>query len=96
LNNMNNRQIQPITSWFPNSGDVTIDTLSLTDFYHYHFDNGGGKVSYSLSGTDLVTQSPINYYSDTMDVPSSVIQQWGADDDVIWDYVAQTLGLTLL
>jgi len=90
---MSKKQIEPIQSWFPNSGDVIINALSLTDFYHYHFDNGGGKVSYSLSGVDVITQSEINYYSDTIDVPSSVIQQWGTDDTVIWDYVMQQLGL---
>lgn len=93
---MSARNIQPIQSWSPISGDISIDTLSLTDFYHYHFDNGNGKVSYSLSGINPSTESRIDYFSDSIDIPSSVIQQWGASDDVIWDYVATALGLTLV
>lgn len=93
---MNTRQIQPISSWSPATGDITIDELSLNDFYHYHFDDGGGKVSYSLSGINQSTQSRFDFFSDTIDVPSNIIQQWGADDEIIFDYVATTLGLVII
>jgi hypothetical protein len=93
---MNTRSIQPVQSWSPSLGDVSIDTLVLTDFFHYYFDNGGGKVSYSLSGIDPTTQSSIDYFSGIVDVPSSVIQQWGSDDEIIFQFVATTLGLTII
>jgi len=93
---MNTRNIQPIFSWSPNLGDVTINELQLTDFFHYHFDEGSGKVSYSLNGINPVTDSTMSFFSGIIDIPSEIIQQWGADDDIIWDYAANTLGLIIL
>jgi len=87
---MNTRQIQPIQTWSPETGETSLDTLCLKDFYHYSFDNGGGKVNYTLQADQL------DILSGTIDVPSSVIQQWGADDTIIWDYVADALNLTLV
>ena len=87
---MNTRQIQSKQTWSPETGDITIDTLCLKDFYHYFFDDGGGKVAYTLqsNGSD--------YFPGTIDIPSSIIQQWRASDDVIWNYVASQLNLELL
>jgi hypothetical protein len=93
---MNKRQIQPITSWFPNSGEILIDTLILTDFYHYHFDEGSGKVSYSLSSFNFDTGLFTDCFSSSIDVPADIIQQWGADDEIIFNYVATTLGLIIV
>jgi hypothetical protein len=87
---MNTRQIQPITTWSPETGDTSLDTLCLKDFYHYSFDDGGGKVSYTIQANEL------DILSGTIDIPSSIVQQWGADDTIIWNYVATTLNLTLL
>jgi hypothetical protein len=93
---MNTRNIQPIASWSPTLGDVTISELQLTDFFHYHFDEGSGKVSYSLNGLDPLTNSTISFFSGVIDIPSEIIQQWGADDTIIWDYTAQALNLTII
>ena len=87
---MNIRQIQAIQSWSPEAGTITIDTLCLKDFYHYFFDDGGGKVSYTMQSNG------VDYFGNSIDIPSSVIQQWGASDDIIWTYVAAQLNLTLI
>lgn len=87
---MNTRQIQVIQTWSPNTGDTSLDTLCLKDFYHYSFDNGGGKVSYSLQSNGL------DVLSDSVDIPSSIVQQWGPSDDIIFQYVATALGLTII
>lgn len=87
---MNTRQIQSKTTWSPETGDITIDTLCLKDFYHYFFDDGGGKVAYTLQSNGL------DYFPGTIDIPSSVVQQWGADDSIIWNYVANYLNLVLI
>lgn len=89
---MNTRNITPITSWSPENGSITIDKLILKDFVHYFFDGGSGWVNYSLgdSSTDL------EYFAKTIEIPSSTIQQWGASDDIIFEYVANALGLTLI
>jgi len=88
---MNKKEIQPIEVW-SETGVVSANALCLKDFYHYHFDDGDGKVSYTIS--DL--NSDIDYISGVIDIPSAIIQQWGASDDIIWIYVASKLNLTLV
>jgi len=103
---MNTKKIQPKTIWTP-SGDKTATILSLTNFFDYHFDNGGGTVSYALIGMEssgtttledgtIITmpESAVNYYNGNINVPSEIVQQWGASDDIIWSYAASALGLT--
>jgi hypothetical protein len=88
---MNKKEIQPIEVW-SEIGVVSANALCLKDFYHYHFDNGDGKVSYTIADLD----SDIDYISGIVDIPSTIIQQWGASDDIIWIYVASKLNLTLV
>jgi hypothetical protein len=38
----------------------------------------------------------LDYFPGTIEIPSSVIQQWGASDDIIWNYVAEQLNLELI
>jgi len=89
----NTRNIQPITTWTPN-GEKTISILALFNFYDYHFDNGAGKVTYKLIG--LENECAVEYFTENVEIPSSIVQQWGSSDDIIWNYVATALGLTLL
>lgn len=89
---MNTRNITPITSWSPENGTITLDKLMMKDFIHYFFDGGSGWVNYSLQ--DSSTQ--LEYFNKTMEIPSSIIQQWGASDDIIFNYVAQQLNVTIL
>ena len=91
---MNTRHIQPITTWTP-EGEKTINLLALSNFSDYHFDDGSGKVEYKLIGADLELGAT-EYFTNKLEVPASIIQQWGADDTIIWDYVASTLGLTII
>jgi len=89
---MNTRNITPITSWSPENGTITLDKLMMKDFIHYFFDGGSGWVNYSLQ--DSSTQ--LEYFNKTMEIPSSIIQQWGASDDIIFNYVAQQLNVTII
>jgi hypothetical protein len=88
---MNKKEIQPIEVW-SETGVVSANALCLKDFYHYHFDDGDGKVSYTIADFN----SDIDYISGVIDIPSNIIQQWGADDTIIWDYVANSLSLTII
>jgi hypothetical protein len=38
----------------------------------------------------------VDYYSGVVDIPATIIQQWGASDDVIWTYVSNQLNLILI
>ena len=87
---MNTKDIQPINIWSP-SGQRVVNKISLDNFYGYKFDDGIGYVDYTLIGS----QGEI-YYNGNVEIPSSIIQQWGSSDDVIWNYVLTTLNLTLV
>lgn len=91
----NTRNIQPISTWTP-EGEKSMTILALSNFFDYHFDDGGGKVEYKLIGVDSNTGSAVEYFIGILDIPSSVIQQWGTSDDIIWTYVTTTLGITLV
>lgn len=91
---MNTREIQPIQVWNP-SGNKTVTFLALTNFFDYHFDNGTGKIEYKLISADP-DLGATDCFVGILDIPASIIQQWGPSDDIIFDYVADTLGLTIV
>ena len=104
----NTRPIQPTNIW-TDSGNVSAIYLGLTNFYDYHFDNGTGTVEYVLIGmqdngsfvdddgnTIVNAPSAVDLFKGNLQIPSSIIQQWGTSDDIIWNYVAQVLNLTLV
>lgn len=90
----NTRKIQPIQIWTAN-GQKEVNTLALNNFFDYHFDDGSGKVEYKLIYANDETGA-IDYIVAIIEIPSSVVQQWGADDSIIWNYVANSLNLQLL
>jgi hypothetical protein len=86
---MNTRQIKPKQLWTP-EGEKEATILALANFSNYHFDNGSGIVTYKLIGME---QSAIEYFTGSINIPSEIIQQWGESDDVIWNYISQSLNL---
>lgn len=105
---MNTKNIEPVSIWTPN-GQKNATILSLSNFFNYHFDNGSGVVEYILLGMESVgsqtmedgtvvpnPESAVQYYLAHLEVPANIIQQWGASDDVIWDYVATRLELVFV
>lgn len=104
---MNTKNIQPKTI-FTQYGEKDATILALKEFYGYHFDDGGGKVNYELLGmespgvqyqeNDDVTILPevaVCYFTGTIDIPSSVVTQWGNDDNIIWDYIMNKLQINV-
>lgn len=103
----NTRQIKPVQIWTAN-GQKEASILALTNFFDYHFDDGNGKVTYKLIGMESNTTtdengntinlpaSAIEYITANIEIPSSIIQNWGADDSIIWNYVAEQLNLEFL
>jgi hypothetical protein len=95
---MNTRLIEPKSIWSPN-GEKIATILSLLDFRNYNFDNGGGKLTYKLLGMESIDNQPeiaTEYYVSDLDIPSNIIQQWGQSDEIIFEYVSDTLGLVLV
>jgi hypothetical protein len=89
---MNTRKIEATDTWSPEIGNVTLDTLVLKDFHHYFFDGGSGLVSYCLKNS----ASDLEYFNANIQIPSTTLEQWGASDDIIFNYVATQLGLTII
>ena len=87
---MNTRDIQQFDIWSP-QGLQPVNKLKFLTFYGYEFNDGPGYVDYQLLGPNNEMQ-----YQATLLIPESIVQQWGADDDVVWDYAANTLGLIIL
>ena len=104
----NTRPIQPVNIW-SSTGNVPATYLGLTNFYGYHFDEGPGTVEYVLigmqdNGSSVDTEgntivnppSAVDLFKGALQIPAATVQQWGPSDDIIFEYVAQTLGLTLV
>lgn len=94
----NTRQIEPTSIWSP-TGNTQATFLGLINFFDYHFDNGGGTATYSLigmqdNGDGIATA--VDLYIANINIPSSIVETWGENDDVIFQYVATTLGLTII
>jgi hypothetical protein len=95
---MNIKNITPKEIWAPGGSQIA-DMLSLSNFYDYHFDGGSGKVTYNLIGKKLDgdgSQSLKVLFTGFVEVPADYIAQWGESDQIIWDYVAQNLNLSLI
>jgi len=91
----NTRQIKPVQIWTAN-GQKEASILALTNFFDYHFDDGNGKVTYKLIGMEGEPTSAYEYITANIEIPSSIIQNWGADDSIIWNYIAEQLNLEFL
>jgi hypothetical protein len=89
----NTIKIKEIKTWGP-TGEKSIDYLGLSNFNSYNFDNSGGKVEYKLIGVDEI-DGATDYFTGVVDIPSEVIVNWGTDDNIIFEYVANALGVTI-
>ena len=87
----NTIKIKPFQVWTSN-GLSNIDCLAISNFFDYNFDNCGGKIEYKLIITDD-ENGATEFIKDTLEIPSEIVQQWGEDDSIIFDYVINKLGL---
>jgi len=99
----NEREIQPIQTWV--NGEVkTMIILRLDNYFQYDFLMNPGTVHYCLCGYSEEQQTDID--GNTIDVinkPSIIdgniqmnwplIENWGTDDEPIFEYVRQQLNL---
>jgi hypothetical protein len=92
---MNVKQIEPISVWTA-QGDKSLTYLALANFFDYHFDDGGGKITYKLIAMEGDPETAVEYIVSNLDIPSNIIQQWGASDDIIWEYVSNKLNLVII
>lgn len=99
----NARQIQSINTW-KDGQSITIDYLTLTNYVQYDFKGNQGEVYYSLSikkdilddDGNIADVQMIPILSGTIQLTDSVTTQWGQDDQVIFNYVANQLNIVLI
>lgn len=108
----NNKAIQPIPYWTPSGQvDVSFIGFKNFSDYHFDNGNGYVYyclITMVNNGTQVITddngnettiaipESAIEVYNGKIEIPSSTMAQWGADDNIIFDYVAQELQLILV
>lgn len=103
----NTRRIQPheIDTL---SGVKTATIFSLTNLRGYNFDNSSAEATLKFigvesSGTSIdengnaytLPESAVEYASVDIVIPSSVIMNWGQDDDIVFNFVATWFGLVI-
>lgn len=99
---VNERRIEPVTAFSP-QGIRTAEYIQLYNFHQYNFDGqDSALVNYELVFyVPEVQEDPEAepklargvVFSGTIGIPDDVVQSWGADDEPIFDYVIETLGL---
>lgn len=96
---MNKRNIQPVEFWTP-AGTKTATQILLYNFHGYNFDGSDSVVSYKLGSTETVEQLDgvtdvwTSLAENSVSIPNEIVQAWGEDDEPIFDYVIEQLGLT--
>lgn len=99
---INARKIQQVNFW-KQTGAATADHILLYNFHGYNFDGSDSVVSYKLGFIELVdfvgedggqVERWTSLYEGSVMLPNEVVQNWGEDDEPIFDYVIQELNLT--
>lgn len=99
---INARKIQPVQFW-KQTGPATADHVLLYNFHNYNFNGTDSVVSYKLGFIELVDvpdssgeqyERWTSLYEGSVLLPNTVVQDWGEDDEPIFDYVIQELNLT--
>jgi hypothetical protein len=92
---INTRKIKPISFW-SKDGDKLADHILLYNFHGYNFDGTDSWVSYKLGKVELIEEDKemfYSYFEGSVPVPNTVVQDWGEDDEPIFDFVIDTLNL---
>jgi hypothetical protein len=100
---MDTRQISAVSIWTP-SGDKLATEIRLRNFSEYNFDGTGGRVFWQLLNVyeteeivddeTVVTINKLSIQDGYVSISDDIVQQWGEDDEIIFDFVCSTLGLT--
>lgn len=95
--NNNQRTIIPVTTWV-NGETKTMSVLQLDNYSGYNFTDSPGFVTYTLCVEAGV--APDTYYEGVTGgvvyLTWPLVENWGTDDQPIFDYVAEELNIQLL
>lgn len=102
----NEKEIQPIQTWV-NGETKTMVILRIDNYFGYDFLMNPGYAHYCLctyreeeqtdydGNTILVSIKP-TIIDGNIQLPWSLVENWGTDDQPIFDYVAQQLNITYI
>ena len=93
--NINDRQIQPINLWV-NGVSSTAEVITLDGYSGYNFVDSAGEVHYVLSSYDASTDTKVSIIQGVVQLSYDVVENWGTDDQPIFDYVAEQLNIELV
>ena len=93
----NQRAITPITTWV-NGETKTMSVLQLDNYSGYNFTASPGFVTYTVCAEQGI--APDSYYEPVISgivyLTWPLVENWGIDDQPIFDYVAGELNIQLL
>lgn len=98
----NAREITSINIWV-NGINKQADVLTADNYFGYDFNGSVGEVFYSLQKYEIGTNADGNMFtmlipiiSGKVQLTTDVVNNWGSDDQIIFNYLAQQLNLTLV
>lgn len=92
---INARKIKPVSFW-SKEGDKLADHILLYNFHGYNFDGTDSWVSYKLGKVEQINEDQEMFYSffeGSVPLPNTTVQEWGENDEPIFDYVIEELNL---
>lgn len=92
---INARKIKPVSFW-SKEGDQLADHILLYNFHGYNFDGTDSWVSYKLGTVEQINETQEMFYSffeGSIPLPDTTVQEWGENDEPIFDYVLEELNL---
>ena len=91
----NERAIAPVNLWV-NGTSFTASIFSLNGYGGYNFIDSPGEVQWTMLAYDAVTDTKTQIMQGILPLTYALVENWGADDQPIFDYAAQELNITLL
>jgi hypothetical protein len=77
-------EIEPLQVYTP-LGMKSVNILKVCSFSGYDFNGGSGRCEIAIG--EIINEDFRPYVTDSVEIPSEVIQNWGADDLPIFEYI---------
>ena len=91
----NEREIQPLSLWL-NGELYTASIFALNSYGGYDFIESAGMIQWSLLNYDNLSNVKKQIAQGVIPLTYDLVEDWGTDDQPIFDYAAQQLNITLI
>jgi hypothetical protein len=92
---VNEREIQPQNIWLNGINSIAV-IINIDGYSGYNFVNSPGQVHYNMMSYDTQSETKTRILSGVCPLDWATVENWGADDQVIFNFVANNLGLILI